>query len=178
LGFEGSIYKKKGVCNRACYWFNIGCTKTIVMKFIPALIAISLLFVSLSSKSQVVSKDSIKVLNQKKDILELEKLVNTQKLKLASLENSMESKRRDMESARKEAQKSADDNAEIAAKLSSDPDDRKLARKAKRAAKNAKRDARQSRQETDDFEDLQRNIDTIKKKLADNEQKLSSMKMI
>jgi len=148
------------------------------MKFIPALIAISLLFVSLSSKSQVVSKDSIKVLNQKKDILELEKLVNTQKLKLASLENSMESKRRDMESARKEAQKSADDNAEIAAKLSSDPDDRKLARKAKRAAKNAKRDARQSRQETDDFEDLQRNIDTIKKKLADNEQKLSSMKMI
>jgi len=148
------------------------------MKFIPALIAISLLFVSLSSKSQVVSKDSIKVLNQKKDILELEKLVNTQKLKLASLENSMESKRRDMESARKEAQKSADDNAEIAAKLSSDPDDRKLARKAKRAAKNAKKDARQSRQETDDFEDLQRNIDTIKKKLADNEQKLSSMKMI
>lgn len=147
----------------------------IVMKFVSVLIVTSLLFISFSSSSQVVSKDSINVLNQKKEIIELEQLVNTQKLKLASLENSQESKRRDMESAQKNAQKSADENAEIASKLSSDPDDRKLARKAKRAAKSAKRDARKSRKATDNFEDLQRDIDILRKKLADNEQKLSSM---
>ena len=147
----------------------------IVMKFVSVLIVTSLLFISFSSSSQVVSKDSISVLNQKKDVIELEKLVNTQKLKLASLENSQESKRRDMESAQKNAQKSADENAEIASKLSSDPDDRKLARKAKRAAKSAKRDARKSRKATDNFEDLQKEIITLRKKLADNEQRLSSM---
>ena len=151
------------------------CTKMIVMKFVSVLIVTSLLFISFSSSSQVVSKDSISVLNQKKDVIELEKLVNTQKLKLASLENSQESKRRDMESAQKNAQKSADENAEIASKLSSDPDDRKLARKAKRAAKSAKKDARQSRKASGNFEDLQKEIITLRKKLADNEQRLSSM---
>jgi hypothetical protein len=153
-------------------------TKTLVMKFVPALIVAGFLFISFSSISQVVSKDSINALNQKKEIIELEKLVNTQKLKLASLENSQESKRRDMESAQKGAQKSADENAEIAFKLSSDPNDRKLARKAKRAAKSAKKDARQSRKATGDFEALQKDIETLRKKLADNEQKLSSMSAI
>jgi hypothetical protein len=146
------------------------------MKLAPVLMIIGILLTSLPSNSQVVSKDSINILNQKKDIIELEKSVNTQKLKLAALENSREPKQRDMESARQEAQKSADENATIASKLSSNPDDRRLALKTKLAAKSAKRYAKKSRSATDDFEKLEKEIDTRKKKLADDEEKLSSLR--
>lgn len=146
------------------------------MKFIPLLLSVSLLFFSFSSKSQVVSKDSINLLNQRKDILELEKTVNDQKLKLAALENSIAAKQKNKEAAQNEAQKSADENAEIASKLSSNPDDRKLARQAKKAAKSAKRDAKKLRIALGDFDDLQKDIDSLKKKLSDNEQKLADMK--
>lgn len=146
------------------------------MKFIPVLIAISFLHFSFSSASQVVSKDSIDALNRRKDILELENTVNDQKLKLAALENSVVSRQGNRESAQNEAQKSADLNVEIASKLSSDPDNKKLARQAKKAAKSAKKCARRLRNATDELERLQKEIQSLKGKLSDNEQKLADMK--
>jgi len=134
-----------------------------------------IILMCLPAKSQVVSKDSINTLRQQKEVIELAKELNEQKLKLAKLENSVENKRQDMETAQKDAQKAADRNADIASKLSSDPGNRKLARKAKNAAKQVKRDSRQSRSAADDFQGLQNDIDALKKKIADNEEKLSSL---
>ena len=138
-------------------------------------VILGITLMSFPAKSQVVSKDSISNLKQQKEIIGLAKELNEQKLKLAKLENSVESKRQDMETAQRNAQNSADENADIASKLSNDPDNRKLARKAKNAAKQVKRDARQSRSAADDFQRLQNDIDELKKKIAGNEEKFSSL---
>jgi hypothetical protein len=129
-------------------------------------------------RAQVVSKDSINTLKQQKDALELGQQLNERKLKLAKLENSLEKQSAEMVKAQEEAQKSADANAEIAAKLSSDASDRKLAKKARKSARSAERYAKQARKEASNLESLQKDIDSLKKQIADDEAKLAGMPSI
>jgi chromosome segregation ATPase len=133
---------------------------------------------SLSAQSQVVSKDSINTLKQEKDVLVLQKEVNDQKLKLASLENSVREKQLAMENAKADAQKSADENQRIATELSNKPDDKKLARKARRTAKKIQRDASKMRSTAESLDGLQKDIDTLRQKIADNEQKIASLQPV
>ncbi|MES1218463.1 MAG: hypothetical protein ABUT20_23350 [Bacteroidota bacterium] len=126
-------------------------------------------------KAQVVSKDSINTLKQEKGALELGQQLNERKLKLAKLENSVEKQSGDMQKAQEKVQKSADDNAEIAAKLSADASNKKMARKARKAARSTERYAKEARKEASNLESLQKDIDSLKKQIADDEAKLATM---
>jgi len=127
---------------------------------------------SLLAISQV-SKDSMQSLRQQKQSLELSTKINQQKTKLAKLENTLSVKTREMESSATSAQRSADDNASIAAQLSADPQDKKLARKAESAADDAKTNAKRGRVAASNLADLKKEIEALKGKIAEEEAKLA-----
>jgi hypothetical protein len=129
---------------------------------------------SVSAFAQV-SSDSINTLKQQKESLELSTKINDRKLELAKLENAIDKKTADLENAKTDAQKAADDNAAAATGLSSNPQDKKLARKARKAASYAERCAKRVRNAAGDLSDLKSNIESLKNKIADDEVTLSRM---
>jgi hypothetical protein len=133
------------------------------------------MLVSLTIIAQV-SHDSLTTLTQQKNAAELENQINARKLKLAKLENSLEQKRLEMQAATEKAQQSANSNSDAAARLSSNAQDKKLARKAKKAAKLAKIDSRHARTASDALTNLRNEIASLKNKISADETKLSAMK--
>ena len=133
---------------------------------------VSIALASFSAHAQEVSKDSINILKQEKQNLEISKRLNENKLKLAKLENTLQQKNDAVTSSAGDAQKAAADNQETAQKLSNDSQDRKLAKRASKDAKHAQKAARAGRNAVDDLEDLQKDIQSLKKKIAEDEQKL------
>jgi hypothetical protein len=150
-------------------------TKLSVMKKRLVIVSIVFVAVAFSVNAQVVSKDSISMLKSQKETALLSAKLNEQKLKLASLENSLAAKTEAEQNARERAQKSADANSKVASDLSAEAQNRKLARKAKKAANTAKKDAKRLRKATSGLEGLQSDIESLKKKIADDETKLQAM---
>ena len=133
---------------------------------------VSIALASFSAHAQEVSKDSINILKQEKQNLEISKRLNENKLKLAKLENTLQQKNDAVTSSASDAQKAAADNQETAQKLNNDSQDRKLAKRASKDAKHAQKAARAGRNAVDDLEDLQKDIQSLKKKIAEDEAKL------
>ena len=136
-----------------------------------------LLLVSVVASAQV-SGDSIHSLKQQKQSLELSKKINDNKMKLAKLENTLDKKTLEMESTTTGAQRAADDNAGVAAKLSNDSQDKKLAKQAETSADNAKKSAKRARVANDNLTNLKKDIETLKNKIADDEAKLAMNPLI
>jgi chromosome segregation ATPase len=128
-------------------------------------------FLSLTTTAQV-SGDSLHSLKQQKQSLELSTKINDLKMKLAKLENTLDKKTREMESTTTAARQAADDNATAAVKLSSDAQDKKLARQAESTADNAKKSAKRARVAADNLADLKREIETLKSKITEDEARL------
>jgi len=122
-----------------------------------------------------VSPDSVAALKQQKQYLEINSRINERKLQLARLENSVEKKSRDAVQGADEARKAAEENADAANRLNNDPQDKSKAKKASKAAHNAERKAKQARSAADDLDDLKKNIESLKKKIAEDEAKLASL---
>jgi len=74
-----------------------------------------------------------------------------------------------------DAQQSADANKLAATNLTTDPNDRK---KAKRAAHQASADAKDSRKATAAVKKAQNNIASLKSKIASNEKKLAKLQLV
>jgi len=136
-----------------------------------------LLLVSVVASAQV-SGDSIHSLKQQKQSLELSKKINDNKMKLAKLENTLDKKTLEMESTTTGGQRAADDNAGVAAKLSNDSQDKKLAKQAETSADNAKKSAKRARVANDNLTNLKKDIETLKNKIADDEAKLAMNPLI
>lgn len=100
------------------------------------------------------------------DSLSLVSKISADQLKLAKLQNQIEEKTRDKQDAAEQAQKSASENAEAANKLSSNPQDQKLARRADQSASDARSDARKARKAADRLDDLNKNIQDLKDRIA------------
>jgi len=143
------------------------------MKFISTLTV--LLVTSLISFSQD-NKDSAFIAKQEKEMNKLEKRIGESKAKLTVLEASLAEKITKSEMAKAEAKTAAEDNADIAKKLSKDHLSKKWARKSQKAAKNAKRDAKSARKADDSLESLRDEIESEKKKIASDEEKLSKVR--
>lgn len=122
-----------------------------------------------------VSSDSINSLKQQKQSLEISAKINDRKIQLAKLENNLDKKTREMEGTALDAQKAADENTDAAAKLSSDPQNKSLAKRASKAAKYAERSAKKARNASDDLANLKKDIETLRNKIADDESKLGGM---
>ncbi len=141
------------------------------MKFLA--IAIMLLLSNVSGIGQV-SADSVNLLKQQKQSLELSTKINGRKLQLAKLENSISGRTRVMEETASNAQKAAADNEEAAAKLAGDAQDKKLAKRARKAARHAESCAKKARMAADDLSSLSKDIDNLRKKIAEEEAKLAA----
>ncbi len=125
--------------------------------------------------AQVVSKDSISTLKQEKEILKISGTLNSRKLELAKLENSLaETSRKALNNA-EDAKKIAADNSEAADKLAKDPQNKSLARKARKSARSAERNAKDARKSTARLDQLQKDIDSLRKKIADDESELAKL---
>lgn len=138
-------------------------------------LAITFFTVVTNLSAQVVSKDSINVLKNEKEQLEIAKKINENKLKLAKLENELESKSSDMYRKREEAEKAAAENQNAANDLAADPQDSKKAKAAKRAGNRAESSAKKANKAAEKLDDLNKDIEELKKKIADDEQKLNAV---
>lgn len=145
------------------------------MKIKGIFVGLGLLLISLSASAQVVSKDSINMLKDQKQVLEVSKRLNDRKLELAKLENQIQEKTDEVAKTAEKAQKSADANKEAAEKLGSNPQDKSLARRASKSAGSAHRDAKKARRASDNLDKLKKNIESLRGKIADDESKLASL---
>jgi hypothetical protein len=133
------------------------------MQKILLLTTIGLLFFYMFSSAQQINADSLSLVSK----------INADQLKLDKLQSQLEQKTKDKQDALASAQKSANKNSTAADKLSDNPHNKKLARKANKKAGNAKSDARKARKASDRLDKLQKDIQDVKNRIANNQGKLN-----
>jgi len=107
------------------------------------------------------------------DSIALAARISENQLKLGKLQNQVDQKTKNKQDAATQAQKSANENSTAANNLTTDPDNRKLARQADNKASDAKGDARTSRKETRRLDNLNSDINSLKAKIADDQLKMT-----
>lgn len=137
----------------------------------------TLMLIGKNTNAQI-SADSMKNLKTQKEILKIQDRLNENKIKVAKYENSIAETSRNQENAAKDAQQSANANNNAASNLSNDAQNRKLAKKASRRAIQAEKDASTARRNNGRMDRLNKNIEGLKKKIAEDEQKLLLMGVI
>ena len=135
---------------------------------------VAIMFINVSLYAQAVTQDSIAILKQQKEALKISKKLNERKLELAKLQNNVEKKTQDVQNTAHQAQLSANENSQAASNLTSNAQDEKLAKKASKSASNAKSDAKKARKAVESLADLQKDIASLKQKIADDESKLGA----
>lgn len=108
------------------------------------------------------------------DSLELVVQISQDQLKLGKLQNMVDQKTRNKQTATLDAQNSASDNVKAAQKLNDDPNNKKLASDANNTAGDAKSDGGKARKETRRLDDLNNDITDLKSKIAVAQAKLSA----
>jgi hypothetical protein len=127
------------------------------------LIIVGLAGFSLTVNAQQINTDSLSHVSK----------ISEYQLKRAKLQNTVEQTTRDKQDAGTKAQSSADQNSEDANRLSSDPQNKTLARKSDDAASDAKRDSRRSRKANKKLEELNKQIARLNSQIAEEQSKLN-----
>jgi flagellar biosynthesis chaperone FliJ len=133
------------------------------MQKVLLLTFIGLLFFCIPTIAQKVNTDSLSLVSK----------ISTDQLRLGKLQNQLEQKTKNKEDASEQAQKSANENSAAADKLRDNSDNKKLARKANNKAGNAKSDSRNARRESDRLDELNKDIQEVTNRIADNQVKLN-----
>jgi hypothetical protein len=110
------------------------------------------------------------------DSLSLAAKIEADQVKLNDLQLQLEQRMKIKQDAMEKAQRSANENAAAADKLSNNPRHKRLAKKADKRASEARKDAKDARIETDKVEKLNKNIRSTKKRIAKNQGKLNKLK--
>lgn len=113
--------------------------------------------------AQNVNTDSLKLLAK----------ISEDKVKLGKLINQVDDKTKNKLNASVEAQKSANDNAKAALKLTDDPENKKLAKNAENKADDAKVDSRDARKEVRKYEKLNDEIRKLRIKILNEENEMA-----
>jgi cell division septum initiation protein DivIVA len=126
-------------------------------------VAMGLSLATTTVSAQKVNTDSLKLVSA----------ISKDQLHLGELQNKIPGKTQDKIDAAQKAQSSANDNQKIAGELSSDPQNKRLARQASRMAHQAKKDARKARSAAADLDDLNKDIAKTQKKIGNEQTKLN-----
>jgi hypothetical protein len=126
------------------------------------LIASFIIVFCISTAAQTENRDSLALVSK----------IEEDQSKLTDLQTQLEERLKIKKEALAKAQKSADENADAADRLSSDPRHKRLAKKADKAASAARKDAKAARKETDRVNRLNKDIRSTKKRIAKNEKRL------
>jgi hypothetical protein len=121
------------------------------------------LFFCLPVAGQPINSDSLSLVSK----------INADRLKLDKLQNQLQQKAKNKQATAAQAQRSANKNSTAADKLRENPRNKKLARKANRKAGDAKRDARNARKAADRLDELNKDIQDLKERIANNQSKLN-----
>ena len=127
------------------------------------LFTVGVLSFGLIASAQMVNKDSLSLVSK----------ISSDKEKLANLQAQVDDRTREKKETANKAQESADDNQKAANKLSSDPQDRKLARKADNEASDARSDAKRARKAADRLEELNKDIRNMTERIEKEQTKLN-----
>jgi chromosome segregation ATPase len=133
------------------------------MQKVLLLTSIGLLFFCMSLSAQKVNTDSLSLVSK----------ISADQLKLGKLQNQLEQKTKNKQDASEQAQKSANENSNAADKLRDKPENKKLARKANNKSGEARSDSRNARRESDRLDKLNKDIQDLKNRIADNQVKLN-----
>ena len=133
------------------------------MQKVLLLTSIGLLFFCMSVSAQKINTDSLSLVSK----------ISADQLKLGKLQNQLEQKTKNQQDASEQAQKSANENSTAADKLNDHPENKKLARRANNRASDAKSDSRNARKESNSLDKLNRDIQDLKNRIADNQLKLN-----
>ena len=106
------------------------------------------------------------------DSLAIVARISEYQLQLGKLQNTVAKKTNDKRNDSAVAQQSANANATAANNLSSNPQDKSDARKADNAAGNARGDSRRARTSSGKLDDLNKNIQELQIKIADQQSQL------
>jgi len=148
------------------------------MKIKLLISSFGILLTGTAALAQVVSKDSIQMLEKQKDAIELSKSVNDKKTQLAKLQNDLEKKNKEAQDAAIKAEQSAKENQAAASRLSSNAQDKKLANQAKSSARRAERDAKAARKAADNQKSMQEDIAKLQSEISEEESKIASVPAI
>jgi len=133
--------------------------------FVMTVMAVVIACVSVSAQSvPKINTDSLSLISK----------ISADKLKLAKLQNTLEDKTRDKQDQATTAQQSADKNKTAADRLSDAPTDKAQARKADNAASDARSDSKKARKASDRLKNLNKDIEDLKAKIAENQAKLDA----
>lgn len=138
------------------------------------LLILPLVLMSIAVMSQTKS-DSVALAKAEKQKTTIETRLQTNKEKLAKLEQDLVDKQAAKDKAVTQAEESAEENRRAAVQLSNDASHKKKARRADHASDDARRDAKRARIATNNLEDVEDDIKSVKKKIAEDESKLSTM---
>jgi flagellar biosynthesis chaperone FliJ len=133
------------------------------MQKVLLLASIGLCFFCMSVSAQKVNTDSLSLASK----------ISADQLKLGKLQNQLEQKTKNKQDASVQAQKSANENSNAADKLNDNPENKKLARKANNRAGDAKSDSRNARKESDRLDNLNKDIQDLQKRIANNQVKFN-----
>ncbi|HUR31272.1 MAG TPA: hypothetical protein VMZ69_07550 [Saprospiraceae bacterium] len=133
------------------------------MQKVLLLTSIGLLFFCMSSFAQKVNTDSLSLISK----------ISADQLKLGKLQNQLEQKTKNKQDASEQAQKSANENSTAADKLRDNSENKKLARKANNKASDARSDSRNARIQSERLETLNKDIQDLKNRIADNQAQLN-----
>ncbi|GGB79587.1 porin family protein [Dyadobacter sediminis] len=126
---------------------------------------------AISASAQGVSKDSINMLNQQKEAIEISKKLNEKRIELAKLENELTEKTSKANQAAQEAQNAAAENEDLANRLRNDAKNKDLANQANKSAKQAEKSSKNARKAAEDVEDTNKKIESLRKEIAEEESK-------
>lgn len=146
------------------------------MKTYSLLFLLAFLFVCINSNAQ--ESDSAKIAAKQKKVADLTQSLQQQKQQLIDMEGKLEMLKQTADKETADAQQSANANKLAATNLTTDPNDRKKAKRAKRAAHQASSDAKDSRRATAAVKKAQKDIASLKSKIASNEKKLAKLQPV
>ena len=145
------------------------------MKLQSIIITTTFIFLSNYGFGQDLNIQSVTTLNEQKQNIEANKKLNDQKIQLAKLENELAEKTADVQKISQEAQQAANENKDLAEKLSQDPKDKSAADRAGKSARKAEKLARSANKTASGQDQLVKDIASLKEKIAQSESEVTAM---
>jgi cell division protein FtsL len=127
------------------------------------LASIGVSFLCVNASAQKINTDSLKLIAK----------ISDDQLQLGKLQNTVEQKTRNKEDGAIAAQRSADQNATAATRLSTDPQNKKDARQADNSAGDARTNARKARKAADRLDKVNKDIADLQSKIAREQAELN-----
>lgn len=121
-------------------------------------------------------QDSAKALKKQQEILNIEKRLVDNKLKLESLQKSWEEKSTELDKTLNASQESANSNKDAAEKLQDNSMSKKDSRKAEKAASRARKAAKRARKAESRKSGIESDIKSLEKKINKDEEALAKLR--